>query len=170
MSKQDEQGVPQDQNQQMPIAAPPGGWARRAAARAAERGNYMAGLLTAYQEMQGMDERQLAADLGCSDERLLLLGLCRAPRRAQFAADVREVAAFAGADPGRLAQMIRAVEAKRALAQRRGVAGEGYLAAARDADDGSARLGDRDDEQGAATSDPTAETTTGEAGPDGSPA
>ncbi|MGI8913621.1 MAG: hypothetical protein ACR2JY_07530 [Chloroflexota bacterium] len=116
---------------------PPGDWARRAAARAAARGGYMAGLLAAYQEMQGMDERQLAAELGCTLERLPLLGLCREPRREQgrFAADVREIAGYAGANVGRLAQLVRTVDTTRALGRRRSDASDGYLAAARDAGD-----------------------------------
>lgn len=117
-----------------------GAWARRAAARAAERGGYMAGLLAAYQEMQRMDERQVAAALRCSLERLPFLGLCREPRReqGQFAADVREIAGYAGADVGRLAQLIRTVDATRALGQRRSEAPDGYLAAARDAENAPA--------------------------------
>ena len=95
----------------------------------------MAGLLAVYQEMQRMDEQQLAAELGCAPERLPLLGLCREPRRdqAQFAADVREIAGYAGAKIGQLARLIRSVDAARALRSRRGDAG--YLAAARDAED-----------------------------------
>lgn len=115
---------------------PSGGWARRAAALAARRGGYMAGLLAAYQEMRGMDERQLAADLACPLERLPLLGLCREPRRdeGQFAADIREIAGYAGANIGRLAQLVRAVDTSRALRHRRSDAPGGYLAAARDAE------------------------------------
>ncbi|HEY8742260.1 MAG TPA: hypothetical protein VIU62_04130 [Chloroflexota bacterium] len=112
-------------------------WARRAAARAAARGGYMAGLLAAYQEMQRMDERQLAAELGCAPERLPLLGLCQEPRRqqTQFAADVREIAGYAGANVGQLARLIRTVDSTRALSKRSANADAGYLAAARDAAD-----------------------------------
>ena len=103
----------------------------------------MATLLAEYQEMMGMDERQLAADLDCPPERVPLLGLCRAPRRleTQFAADVRELAAYARANAGRLARLIRAVDSTRAFVGRVGEANEGYLAAARDAEDAAAGEG-----------------------------
>ena len=114
-----------------------GDWARRASTLAARRGGYMAGLLAAYQEMRSMDERQLAAELGCPLERLPYLGLCREPRReqGQFAADVREIAGYADANVGRLAQLIRAVDTSRVLSNRRGSGRDGYLAAARDAEE-----------------------------------
>jgi hypothetical protein len=137
-------------------------WARRAAARAARRGGYMATLLAEYQEMTGMDERQLAAELDCPPERLPLLGLCRAPSRLEtrFAADVRALAAYGRANAGRLAQLIRAVDSARAFAGRTDEADAGYLAAARDAEDAPP----------AASAADTAEQGAGEPdeGPDGS--
>jgi hypothetical protein len=110
-------------------------WARRAAERAAHRGGYMASLLAAYREMRGMDEEQLAVDLGCPPERLPLLGLCRQPEREapRFAADVQAIAAYAGASAGRLAQLIRAVDTARVFVGRSEAGAEGLLAAARDA-------------------------------------
>lgn len=131
-------------------------WARRAAARAAQRGGYMATLLAEYQEITGMDDQQLAADLACPPERLPLLGLCRAPRRleSQFAADVRTLAAYARANAGRLAQLIRTVDSRRTFAGRVGEGEVGYLAAARDAEEAPAPR---------AASEPDKE-----AGPDGS--
>ncbi len=95
----------------------------------------MAGILNAYRDMQGSDEAQLAAELGCLPAQLPLLGLCREPRRdaPRFADDIRQIAAVAGANVLRLAQVIRAVDSLRALGGSRDTAG-GYLAAARDAD------------------------------------
>lgn len=182
MSKQRKQGAQHDQGTppteqgqpaQASVAVPASGWAHRAAARAAERGGYMAGLLVTYREVQGMGERELAEELGCSAERLPLLGLCRQPRRdgARFAAEVRELAAFAGADAGRLAHVVRAVDATRAMGQREGAAGAGYLAAARDAAGEPEEPDALVDQQGGVSSGPAgADTPASERGADGSPA
>ncbi len=104
-----------------------------------------------------MTEQELAGELGCPLERLPLLALCHEPRRgpSQFAPDVRELAAFAQADPGRLAHLIRHIDNRRATAGAAGDRPGGYLTAARDADEPQAP-GDRPEDQ----------TATGE--PDGS--
>jgi hypothetical protein len=101
-------------------------WARRAAARAAKRGGYMATLLAAYQELHAMDDRALAQELECPVERLPLLGLCHEPRRdaGHFGADVAKLAGFANASLLQLSRLIRTVDTVRALAE------EGHIAAA----------------------------------------
>ncbi len=109
--------------------------ARRAAQRAAERGGYMASLLQEYRVRQHMSDEELAAYLRCPIERLPLLGLCGQPRADTFAPDVRTIAAFARADSGRLAQLIRAVAIDETLATRVRDPAIGYAAAARDRED-----------------------------------
>ena len=109
--------------------------ARRAAQRAAERGGYMESLLQDYRVSRHMSDEELAAYLRCPIERLPLLGLCGQPRAESFAPDVRKIAAFARADTGRLAQLIRAIEMDERLATRVREDASGYAAAARDRED-----------------------------------
>lgn len=121
----------------------------------------MASLLQAYQARKQMSDEQLVAFLGCAPERLPLLGLCAQPRSEPglFSADVRRIAEYAGADVGRLAQLIRAVEMDRTLAGTQVLEdATGYAAAARDreeapestAPDAASDTDDEDSESGEA--------------------
>ena len=109
---------------------------QRAGRRAAMRGGYMASILSEYRELRQMTDEQVASELGCSVNRLERLALCREPRRQQprFSQDIQELAAYCGADAGRLAGVLRTVDGLRALAKHRDSDDGGMLAAARDED------------------------------------
>lgn len=81
-----------------------------------------------------MTDEQLATFLRCPVDRLPLLGLCGQPRDepGRFADDVRRIAAYAKADTGKLAQVIRSVQMDDALSRRVREDASGYAAAARD--------------------------------------
>jgi Zn-dependent peptidase ImmA (M78 family) len=95
------------------------------------------GFLAARVSLAGA-ERAVAAELGLGRSGLQRLLLCRPPSGSQFAADVQAIADLTGVQPGRLAGVLRAVDAVGGL---RGIDGQldfgraGMLAAARDADD-----------------------------------
>lgn len=97
--------------------------------------HFLASALAAYARSERLDERGLAAALGCAAETLAPLRLCRRPRPEPpaFRDDVARIAARFGVDPAALAQVVRRADALDAL--RRGVADTGLLAAARDRDD-----------------------------------
>lgn len=110
---------------------------QRAAARAADRGGYMAGLLREFQRIQAMNDRDLAAFLGCEPRQVSRLGLCREPRRTppdQFRADIQSIAAFAQAAPLSLVRLVREVDVARSLQESERIAQAPFLAAARDAE------------------------------------
>jgi hypothetical protein len=100
-----------------PSAQPDAAWLRRAAASAARRGGYLAGLLQTYQQRESLDEQQLGERLQCPVEALPLLGLCLEPRRdaGQFARDVRTIAERVSCDAGALANVVRTVDSWRAF-------------------------------------------------------
>ncbi len=112
--------------------------------RAREHPALLAGLLFAYQEQEKLDENGLAAYLGCDVSALPRLALCRRPRQQAplFREDVERIAQYAGSNPLRLVQLIRAVEARAAL-QHASEMSSPLLLAARDHDD--AKTKDRDD-------------------------
>lgn len=84
----------------------------RLAALASSRASLMSSLMLLYREQEDMDDEQLADFLGCEVEALPRLALCRRPRPApRFRADVETIAGHAGADPARLARLVRAAEA-----------------------------------------------------------
>ena len=125
-----------------------------------------------------MNDQQLAETLGCPPANLPLLGLCREPRRQspRFAADIQAIAAYCGANAGRLAHLVRVVDTTRTLASHAGERTEGFLAAARDADASAVEpvtsAGEGEPETGpAAPRDEAAPTPehegTGEGEPDG---
>jgi hypothetical protein len=97
---------------------------------------FLAPLLACYAECEGLDDAGLAEALGCPPAALTALRLCRAPRPApeEFWADVTRIAERFGADPERLAALVRQSQATLAL---RAAAG-GRLLAARDAEEGPA--------------------------------
>gem|GEM_PF-1035924 len=112
----------------------------RAVARCATDVFFMAWALERYRSAEGWDEQQLAAYLECTAEQLTRLALCRRPLASseRFVRDVQAIAAYTGANPFRLAELLRAVEALNAFAVDRPVAApeQGLLAAARDRQEG----------------------------------
>src|SRR5687767_1708164 len=96
---------------------------------------FLASVFSAYARSERLDERGLAAALGCTVEALVPLRLCRRPLAETpiFRDDVARIAARYEVNPVALAQIIRRVDALEAL--RRGVNDAGMLVAARDRDD-----------------------------------
>jgi hypothetical protein len=89
----------------------------RPAQSARERPTLLASLLFAYQEQEGLDERRLAAFLGCDTATLPKLALCRRPRQhiPAFREDIERIAQYAGVKPLSLMKLVRAVETRAAL-------------------------------------------------------
>jgi hypothetical protein len=111
---------------------------RHAALRARTRPDFLAGLLAEYQEINELDDAGLAGWLGCPEASLPRLALCLRPKdpAMRFQENLRQISEYTGVDGGRLAQLVREVEAVRAM---RGEADEditpGLLMAARDRED-----------------------------------
>ena len=79
------------------------------AARAADEPFFLAWLLSAYAFSEGMDDKSLAAALGCPAEEMVMLRLCRTPRTdaKEFWDDVSCIAERFGLDPQRLAAVVK---------------------------------------------------------------
>jgi len=109
---------------------------KRLARRVEADPGFMASLLAEYARAEGLDDAGLAAALGCDEERLTGVRLCRAPRpdAAGFREDVRRVAERFAIDAGRLLEIVRQGEALRRLREG-GEAAPGFLMAARDRTD-----------------------------------
>jgi hypothetical protein len=76
----------------------------------------MASVLFRYQTSERMDDQSLAALLLISPQQLTRLALCKRPTPSlSFAEQVQHLAAFSGAEAGRLAGIIRQVDALAAL-------------------------------------------------------
>ena len=79
------------------------------AARAEEEPFFLASVLASYRRGEGLDEATLAAALGCREEDLLMLKLCRTPRRdgPGFREDVDCICERFGLHRERLASVIK---------------------------------------------------------------
>lgn len=100
------------------------------------RSDLLAWPLMLYQDQEGLDDRQLAARLGCAVDALHRLSLCERPRPApHFLTDVERIAHYLQADTMRLAMVIRAAESREALRHQKRDAGQHLLLAARDNED-----------------------------------
>jgi len=111
---------------------------RAAADRAAGRPFFLASVLREYQDLRGMDDEQLANELGCELDDLPRLALCRRPEReaGRFRADVERIAERFGVVPIVLARVVREVDAARQLRRDPSSSNVGDLLAARDRDVG----------------------------------
>jgi hypothetical protein len=113
------------------------GWAAR---RAAGDSIFLAHPLGEYMEMNGLSERDLARHYGCSQRALTRLFLCLTPdlSSAAFRSTVERIAAHYGANPQRLAESLREVDAVRTMRTLKnlgtpvGQNSTGFLLAARD--------------------------------------
>lgn len=115
----------------------------RLASLATSRLSLMSSLMKLYREREGMDDEQLAAFLECDPGALPRLALCRRPRQApDFRGDIEAIAAHTGANPGRLAKMVRAAEVQEALSGGGTAGGPSMLMAARDHEDPAAEEDD----------------------------
>lgn len=79
------------------------------AARAEREPFFLAALLAAFARSEALDDAGLAAALGCRQEDLRMIRLCRAPRSdpRDFWDDVCRVAERFGLDPRRLAEAVK---------------------------------------------------------------
>lgn len=105
--------------------------------RVATRPEFLAAVFEAYRHRAGPAAGDLAGHLGVAPAGLLWLSLYRRPRPDWFEADCRAAAADFGADPYRLAAVVRFVEAAEAMTGSGppADAGAGGSAAARPDDD-----------------------------------
>ncbi len=88
-----------------------------------------------YQKLGNHDEEEIATFLQCSTDALVSLALCRKPdtNGPSFRMDVERIADHCGANPTRLANLLREVDALRAMrAVQQSHAPSGLLLAARD--------------------------------------
>jgi hypothetical protein len=104
---------------------------RRAAARARARPEYMARVLAAYQDTEGMTEARLREYLGMTEANWPRLELCLRPRAEAFLKDVTQIAQGFGIDRGVLAAVIRRVDAVETVQLRDQPGRAGTLLAAR---------------------------------------
>lgn len=79
------------------------------ARRAEGESFFLASVLAAFAQSEGLDDAGLAAHLGCRVEELVMLRLCRAPRTDPpgFREDIVAVAERFGLDAGRLAEAVK---------------------------------------------------------------
>ena len=86
---------------------------QRAADRATGLPLFMANLLAEWAQAEGLDWRQAAERLGCTESTAARLALCRRPDPVpeSFAEQVRHIAAFVEIDPDALANFIREADA-----------------------------------------------------------
>ena len=89
---------------------------RRAVERARREPGFLGAVLAEYQARLGLDDAALAAELGCAEEHLADLALCRPPRAGRFRADLEQIAGRLGLDPLPLARLLRLAGALGALA------------------------------------------------------
>lgn len=85
-----------------------------AVARLEDDAFFMASVLAAYRKEFGVSEVDIARQLRCTAEDLIVLGLCRKPRvdnHHDFASDLKAIAKYAHCDLGELAKVARAVDA-----------------------------------------------------------
>jgi hypothetical protein len=73
---------------------------------------YLASIIAAYQRQERLNETELANRLSMNIAQIPRLALCKRPfsESSKFAEQVRQIAAFVGADQTALAQLIRQVE------------------------------------------------------------
>jgi hypothetical protein len=104
---------------------------RRAATRARARPEFMARVLAAYQDIEGMTEARLREHLGVTEANWPRLELCLRPRAEAFLKDVTQIAQGFGIDRGVLAAVIRRVDAVETVQLREQPGRAGTLLAAR---------------------------------------
>jgi hypothetical protein len=100
---------------------------------------FLASALADYARTENLDEQGLAGALGCSEEDLVSLRLCRRPRPQpeSFRREVGRIASRFGARTDILAEAIRRSDALRTMSARSTEETSGTLMAARDCCRGS---------------------------------
>jgi hypothetical protein len=96
---------------------------------------FLAPVLALYARSERLDDAGLAAALGCPEDLLPRLKLCRPPRPepGHFWDDVTRIADRFGLDPDRLAEVVRRGQAIQQMQSPGAAAEPGTLLAARDA-------------------------------------
>ena len=92
---------------------------RWAAKRAAEQPSLLGYELREYRALNNATDSDLADALGCSQESLVCLALCRRPNPStpSFRADVEQIALHCGVNAQKLAGLLREVDSLRAIRQ-----------------------------------------------------
>ena len=113
-----------------------------------ENHDFLAWVLSTYQQKEHIDEERLVAQLKTTPEMLVRLALCKRPNpnSSTFASQIREISTYTNTDPIDLANIIRQVDAleifskiqnnKKESTETIGRLVPGLLAAARDKLDG----------------------------------
>jgi hypothetical protein len=104
---------------------------RLAAERARLRPEFLARVLSVYQDIEGMTEASLREQLGVAEKNWPRLQLCLRPRADSFLMDVTQIAQGFGIDRGILAAVIRRVDAVEIVQRREQPGHAGTLLAAR---------------------------------------
>jgi len=111
---------------------------RRMASTARDASGLLAPMLRRHAEAEGLSWEGLARPLGTSVQSLDRIAACRPPRPAAFAEDVEAIAAYAGADPVRLLDLLRVLETVKKFAEDAAATANAprpYTMAARDRED-----------------------------------
>ena len=82
---------------------------RRFTERVCDEPIFLAATLERVRRHHGWTAAELAAHLGGDEDQLARLCLCRPPRADRWAADVEQIAAHCGIEPGQLAGLLREV-------------------------------------------------------------
>lgn len=104
---------------------------RRAADRARLRPEFLAHVLELYQDIEGMAESRLRAELGIEAAQWPRLQLCLRPASDSFLKDVTQIAKAFGINRTALATVIRRVDAVESFQRRKQPGDSGTLLAAR---------------------------------------
>jgi hypothetical protein len=111
-------------------------WLKVAAQRSAQDPASLGYAFEQYRRHEGKSAGELAAMLGCSQEVLDALSLCRRPQQDRFAEHLRMIGKRFSVDPRRLAAVLRRVEVLDVLPTNAeggtAVRDDAYLLAARD--------------------------------------
>jgi transcriptional regulator with XRE-family HTH domain len=110
-------------------------WLKVAAQRSGQHAWTLGYVFEQYRKYQGKSAEELAEELGCSQETLAWMSLCRRPDEDRFAEHLGMIAKRFTVDPFRLAAVVRRVEVLDVLpaSQEEGDLGEeAFLLAARD--------------------------------------
>lgn len=115
---------------------------RLLAAKLKENQNFLAWVLSTYQQKEHIDDERLIAHLKTTPDMLVRLALCKCPNpnSSTFASQIREISTYTNTEPFDLANIIRQVDALEILSkiphkessQTIGRLAPGLLAAARD--------------------------------------
>ena len=101
--------------------------------RVMENDHFVGHRLAHFQQVNDLDEIQLASFLCCGVEQLPRLALCVAPtQKDNFAVHVQKLASFVGCDQIKLATLIRQSDAVQIATKRVAEHGANYTLAARD--------------------------------------